>query len=177
MQKLFYRLEDCSPESTPIELLGGKGFNLARMKNLGLRVPPAVIIPTSVCVAYQANPAQVMGQIAEGLAQIQAYLSESFGYMPLVSVRSGAKVSMPGMMDTILNVGLCDANAPEWVARLNDSCVSDSYSRLKHMYADVVGLELPQAVDAQLLGAIEAVFRSWNNERAITYRDLNGRSF
>jgi phosphohistidine swiveling domain-containing protein len=135
---------------------------------------------------------------ADWIPEIIDGLTKEFGYMPLVSVRSGAKFSMPGMMDTILNVGLKHSNEhwQEWLERLGVDCVCDSWNRLLEMYGSVVngiprekfngkgwgerelfyklevGKEFPDVVQ-QLKGAIEAVFKSWNNERAKTYRKLN----
>jgi len=93
--------------------------------------------------------------------------------MPLVSVRSGAKFSMPGMMDTILNVGITADNGAEWAKRLGVACLTNSLHRLNAMYADVVGGNTPGTVEEQLFGAIIAVFKSWGNDRAVTYRNMN----
>lgn len=177
------------------ELLGGKGAGLLWMSKKGFRVPPFVVIPTTVWAEYKKNPAGTMAKIKESLPAIKAYLSKPFGYMPLVSVRSGARVSCPGMMDTILNVGLSPDNEQEWTKRLGEECYVDSLQRLLAMYGSVVhGLsrqELEKGdlidtvnyytrkagdfpnLDGQLLGAIEAVFQSWDNERAVYYRKVN----
>lgn len=155
--------------------LGGKAFGLQRMVEAGIPVPPAYVIDVEACRSYMENPEGVMSWVREwALPIIRSGLTEAFGYMPLVSVRSGAPVSMPGMMDTILNVGLSTSNHAEWAKRLGDDCVMDCLERLNHMYQSVVGVDyLPDSADEQIIGAIEAVFKSWNNERAVVYRDLN----
>lgn len=176
-------------------LLGGKGAGLYWMSSRNLNVPPFVVFPTSVWQSYKADPEGTMNKIRESLPALREYLTKFFGYMPLVSVRSGARVSCPGMMDTILNVGLCPANEDEWKARLGADGYVDSLQRLFAMYGSVVhGLsrqelehgDLLQTVeyyerkagpfpdpDGQLLGSIEAVFKSWDNERAVYYRKIN----
>jgi pyruvate,orthophosphate dikinase len=167
------------------------------MDKNGITVPPGFIIPTDVCVEYMKKPKTTMKAISKDIESWMLRLNAKFGYMPLVSVRSGARVSMPGMMDTILNVGLDETNAEKWVERLGEKCVLDSRKRLIEMYGSVVrgmprhnfeGKDSAAALDyyktfttdeafpdaqGQLLGAIEAVFKSWNNERAKTYRKLN----
>jgi len=209
-------------------LLGGKGANLAEMSNLGLPVPPGFTIPTEVCTYYYAHgetyPPELKGDVEKALAQVGALTGKSFGDPAnplLVSVRSGARASMPGMMDTVLNLGLNDETV-EAVAKLsgNRRFAYDSYRRFITMYSDVVlglphhhfeeilehyklqkGLVLDTELDAddwatlvveykkkveaelgkpfpqdphdQLWGAIGAVFGSWMNARAITYRRLH----
>lgn len=185
-----------SSESSPTTL-GGKGAGLVWMDNQGVNVPPGFIIPTDACVEYMKKPKTVMKEVAKSIEPWVLRLQAKFGYKPLVSVRSGARVSMPGMMDTILNVGLDETNAEEWIARLGEPCILDSRKRLIEMFSSVVkGLNrtdfdklsaqgalerytqltgdntFPDA-EGQLLAAIEAVFKSWNNERAKTYRKLN----
>jgi pyruvate,orthophosphate dikinase len=210
-------------------LLGGKGANLAEMASIGLPVPPGFTIPTTVCAAYydagSRIPDDVRAAIAEGLTHIEAATGKSFGDPTdplLVSVRSGARVSMPGMMDTVLNLGLNDRTVAGLATISGDPRFAwDSYRRFIHMYADVVlGLDhgrfeealeiakedkgvhldtdldaadwqaltaaykalveelwdrpFPQDVQEQLLGAIGAVFGSWQSDRAKTYRRLNG---
>lgn len=155
-------------------MLGGKGMSLVEMDQMGFTVPPAIIIPTTACDLYQQDPKAAMSVIKEQLPQIKAYFEGKFGYMPLVSVRSGAPVSMPGMMDTILNVGLNYGNRAVWASRRGEQCADDSYARLQEMYKDVVGEEVPSDVDEQILGAIQAVFKSWNNTRAVEYRTHKG---
>ena len=209
-------------------LLGGKGANLAEMCNLGLPVPPGFTITTEVCTYYYANgktyPAELKAQVETALAQLSARLGKKFGDAAdplLVSVRSGARASMPGMMDTVLNLGLNDQTVAG-LAKLsgNDRFAWDSYRRFITMYSNVVleighdhfeelletakeekgvdsdadldaadfkelvtrykalvqsksGKPFPQDPEAQLWGAIGAVFASWMNQRAITYRRLN----
>ncbi|ABS65752.1 pyruvate, phosphate dikinase [Xanthobacter versatilis] len=209
-------------------LLGGKGANLAEMSNLGLPVPPGFTIPTEVCTYYYAHgqtyPAELKGDVEAALAQVGQLTGKSFGDAAnplLVSVRSGARASMPGMMDTVLNLGLNDETV-EAVARLagDRRFAYDSYRRFITMYSDVVlgvshhhfeeilehyklqkgfnldtelsaddwaalvvkykekvaaelGKPFPQDPHEQLWGAIGAVFSSWMNARAITYRRLH----
>ncbi|MFG1301533.1 pyruvate, phosphate dikinase [Xanthobacter sp. V3C-3] len=208
-------------------LLGGKGANLAEMSNLGLPVPPGFTIPTEVCTYYYAHgqtyPAELKGDVEAALAQVGQITGKSFGDPAnplLVSVRSGARASMPGMMDTVLNLGLNDETV-EAVAKLADRRFAyDSYRRFITMYSDVVlgvdhhhfeeilehyklqnaltldtdlgaddwaalvvkykekvaaelGKPFPQDPHEQLWGAIGAVFSSWMNARAITYRRLH----
>jgi len=209
-------------------LLGGKGANLAEMCALGLPVPPGLTITTEVCTAYYDNhkqvPAEVDEQVAAALTFIEKSVGASFGDAKnplLVSVRSGARASMPGMMDTILNLGLNDSTVEGLAAKTgNPRFAYDSYRRFIQMYADVVlGVEhhlfedqlelmkqdrdvfqdtdlgaddlkelvkrykdiveselgdaFPQEVHVQLKGAIRAVFDSWMNPRANTYRALH----
>ena len=210
------------------ELLGGKGANLAEMSNLGLPVPQGFTITTEVCTKYY-NEGQVLSddvkeQIFEALAKIEAMSGKKLGGLEnplLVSVRSGARASMPGMMDTILNLGLND-EVVEVVANLtnNPRFAYDSYRRFIQMFSDVVmevpksnyerlidkmkeekgvkldteldaddlkeltkqfkayyksvkGVDFPQDPKEQLMAAVLAVFRSWDNPRAIYYRRMN----
>ena len=130
-------------------LLGGKGANLAEMASIGLPVPPGFTISTAMCARYydegEAFPDSLRAEVAEGLAHIEAVTGKRFGDAAdplLVSVRSGARVSMPGMMDTVLNLGLNDATVEGLAAASNDPRFAwDSYRRFIQMYADVV-LEL-----------------------------------
>ncbi len=209
-------------------LLGGKGANLDGMAAIGLPVPPGFTLTTEVCTAYYANgeqyPAELAEQVAQGVAHIEGVTGRTFGDPAnplLVSVRSGARVSMPGMMDTVLNLGLNDATVEGLVASSGDARFAwDSYRRFIQMYADVVlrldhdsfeealevakedkgiwldtemeaedwralvgeykalvekqwGQPFPQDVNAQLWGAVGAVFGSWESERAKVYRRLN----
>jgi pyruvate,orthophosphate dikinase len=210
------------------ELLGGKGANLAEMANLGIPVPPGFTITTSVCRAYYANnkqyPEGVMEQVEENLRKLEELLGKRFGDRVnplLLSIRSGAPASMPGMMDTVLNLGLNDETV-EVLARKtgNERFAYDSYRRFITMFGDVVlgiehgkfeeilsgkkeawgvkldselpvealrelveefkklvreetGRDFPQDAKQQLWMGISAVFESWNNPRAITYRRLN----
>ena len=209
-------------------LLGGKGANLAEMANLGLPVPPGFTITTEVCAHYYANartyPANLKAQVEAALAATGATVGRTFGDVKkplLVSIRSGGRASMPGMMDTVLNLGLNDETAKA-VAREtgNERFAYDSYRRFISMYGDVVlgvahdhfeeilsiykeendlaldtdidaagwkglveqfkakveeelGKPFPQDPQEQLWGAIGAVFGSWQNARANTYRRLH----
>jgi pyruvate,orthophosphate dikinase len=179
------------------ELLGGKGAGLMFMASNGVNVPPFVVFPTTLCVEYMKAPKTTMKKVAGSLKALTQRMTKEFGYMPLLSVRSGARVSMPGMMDTVLNVGLTPSNISQWEKRMgNSECVIDSFKRLITMYGNVVrgfdrkALEkdsLPEALDTykrlageefpgandQLLTSIEAVFKSWGNERAKVYRKMN----
>lgn len=212
------------------DLLGGKGANLAAMVNLGLPVPQGFTVTTEACNEYYADGKiindEMKKQIDECLERLEKLADKKLGGLEnplLVSVRSGAKFSMPGMMDTILNLGLNDETV-EVVAKQTDNrrFAFDSYRRFIQMYSDVVcevdkelfeakltelknskgyesdlditaedfentiipqykeifkrelGRDFPQDAKEQLMGAILAVFRSWNNERAIIYRNLNG---
>jgi pyruvate,orthophosphate dikinase len=208
--------------------LGGKGAGLAEMANLGLPVPPGFTITTEVCTHYYANarryPGELADQVGQGLAHITRVTGRTFGDRDqplLVSVRSGARASMPGMMDTVLNLGLNDATVAALAGRADDRRFAyDSYRRFITMYSDVVlGVDhhhfeeiledykescgyvldtdlaaddwvkvverykkcvqqetdapFPQDPQEQLWGAIGAVFGSWMNQRAITYRRLH----
>ena len=210
------------------DLLGGKGANLAEMANLGLPVPPGFTITTEVCTYFYENgktyPKELEGQVASALAHIGRLTGKTFGDTEnplLVSVRSGARASMPGMMDTVLNLGLNDETVEAVARRSGDRRFAyDSYRRFITMYSDVVlglethlfeeildehkeskgyvldtdmqaedweeivgrfkdkvkeelGSDFPQEPHAQLWGAIGAVFGSWMNQRAITYRRLH----
>jgi pyruvate,orthophosphate dikinase len=210
-------------------LLGGKGAGLAEMANLGLPVPPGFTITTAVCTHYYENgnayPKNLQEQVHAALAQVGRITGKSFGDGDnplLVSVRSGARASMPGMMDTVLNLGLNDATVEALAKNSGDKRFAyDSYRRFITMYSDVVlglghhhfeeilddhkdrngymldtdlttddwvdlvgrykerleeghGVLFPQDPHEQLWGAISAVFGSWMNQRAITYRRLYG---
>lgn len=169
------------------EVWGGKGFGLMQMCADKLPVPPGFTISTAVCKVYQVNQQAALAAIAKDLPVWLGGLRDQFGYMPLLSVRSGARVSMPGMMDTVLNVGLTDSNMAEWSTRIGAASAENSYARLKHMFANVVGgldpktkgfdeaaaLCLPQDPTKQVLECIAAVFNSWQSPRAIEYRKLN----
>ncbi len=209
-------------------LLGGKGANLAEMASIGLPVPPGFTITTEVCTAYYKNnhayPSELKAQVKAALACVEQAVGLRFGDATkplLVSVRSGARVSMPGMMDTVLNLGLNDATVEGLTAAANDPRFAwDSYRRFIQMYGSVVlgvdhhkfeeiieqtkldtgaiedtqlsaddwknvvagyrdmvadetGKPFPQDPEEQLWGAIGAVFGSWMNPRAITYRRLH----
>ena len=210
------------------ELLGGKGANLAEMTNLGMPVPQGFTISTEACTRYYEDGEKIAqdieDQIYEYLQKMEEITGKKFGdpHNPLlVSVRSGSRASMPGMMDTILNLGLND-EVVESFAKItgNPRFAYDSYRRFIQMYSDVVmevgkkyfeelidemkaekGVKLDTELDAddlkklaeqfkaeykaklgvdfpsdpreQLMGAVKAVFRSWNNQRAIVYRRMN----
>ncbi|OYV39582.1 MAG: pyruvate, phosphate dikinase [Rhodospirillales bacterium 20-64-7] len=209
-------------------LLGGKGANLAEMASIGLPVPPGFTLTTEVCTAYYDNgkqyPEDLRAQVDEALARIEAAVDRKFGDREqplLVSVRSGARVSMPGMMDTVLNLGLNDITVEGLAKNAGDARFAwDSYRRFIQMYGSVVlgvdhhrfeeiietakldadvvedtalttedwqrvvegykemvaeatGAPFPQDPAAQLWGAIGAVFGSWMNPRANTYRRLH----
>ncbi|NBU27253.1 MAG: pyruvate, phosphate dikinase, partial [Caulobacteraceae bacterium] len=209
-------------------LLGGKGANLAEMSSLGLPVPPGFTITTEACNRYyddgQVYPENLTEQVAAGLGRIEAVTGKVFGDAAnplLVSVRSGARASMPGMMDTVLNLGLNDATV-EGLAKLSGDrrFAFDSYRRFIQMYSNVVlgldhhafeeilddhkdrlgvsvdtaltaanweaivaeykqaverdlGEPFPQDPQAQLWGAVGAVFQSWMNDRAKFYRRMH----
>lgn len=155
-------------------LWGGKGFGLMQMCADKLPVPPGFTISTEVCTVYQKNPELAMKAIAQDLPAWLETIKAHFGFMPLLSVRSGARVSMPGMMDTVLNVGLNLANREEWHQRIGVAATNDSHARLHHMFKTVVGEDCPDAPSEQVLACIAAVFNSWNSERAIEYRKLHG---
>lgn len=185
-----------SPDVEPdAGFLGGKGAGLVWMSKHGIPVPPGFIIPTDVWTKYDQNPVATMEAIAKQIPDYMQELREHFGYMPLVSVRSGARVSCPGMMDTILNVGLDAESQALWMEKLGAVCYGNSLHRLITMYGSVVkgipreeleqnlskaihvyekttGKSFPNA-EMQLLGAIEAIFKSWDNERANIYRQMN----
>ena len=210
-------------------LLGGKGANLAEMTNLGLPIPQGFTVTTEACTNYYDNgkviSEEIENQIFEALAALENIQGKKFGDTKdplLVSVRSGARASMPGMMDTILNLGLNDVAVEGFAEKTNNPRFAyDSYRRFIQMYSDVVmevnksffekiidelkeergvkydteltvedlkelvnrfkkvysehmgGEEFPQDPREQLMGAVKAVFRSWDNPRAIVYRRMN----
>lgn len=127
-------------------LLGGKGANIAEMTNLGIPVPPGFTITTEVCTEYYKNkrkyPAELKGQVETALTKVEKIMNKKFGDISdplLVSVRSGARSSMPGMMETVLNVGLTTKTIPALIKKTNnDRFVYDAYRRLLMMYSDVV---------------------------------------
>ncbi len=209
-------------------ILGGKGANLAEMTNIGLPVPSGFTVTTEACTRYYTDGEKISSDIEEEIFSKLLELEEKTGKKMgdsknplLVSVRSGARASMPGMMDTVLNLGLNDEVASLFATETGDSrFVYDSYRRFIQMFSDVVmgfpkssferkfdeiketkgvefdteltaedlkevveiykeeykshaGEDFPQDAKIQLIEAIKAVFRSWNNDRAITYRRLN----
>ncbi|MBO4929565.1 MAG: pyruvate, phosphate dikinase, partial [Clostridia bacterium] len=210
------------------ELLGGKGANLAEMTNLGMPVPQGFTITTEACTQYYEDGEKInddiQAQIMEYIGKMEEITGKKFGDLEnplLVSVRSGARASMPGMMDTILNLGL-NEQVVEVIAKKsgNPRWAYDCYRRFIQMYSDVVmevgkkyfeelidkmkedrgvtqdveltaddlkelaeqfkaeykskiGVDFPTDPKEQLMGAVKAVFRSWNNPRAIYYRRMN----
>ncbi len=215
-------------------LLGGKGANLAEMSNIGIPVPAGFTITTEMCTVYykmnRKYPKELQGQLEKGIANIEKTMGAKFGDNKnplLLSVRSGARISMPGMMDTVLNLGLNDETVKGLVKQSgNERFAWDAYRRFVQMYGDVVldlkpqtktdidpfeeimdqvkkekgiksdvdlktkdlkelvkrfkaaikkrkGIDFPEDPWKQLWGAIEAVFGSWNADRAIKYRQIN----
>ncbi len=228
--KWVYRFGDGAADGSADmrELLGGKGANLAEMSSMGLPVPPGFTVTTGVCTAFYANqqayPDGLQSEVDAALAAIEAVVAAEFGNPDnpmLVSVRSGAPASMPGMMDTVLNLGLNDQTVAGLARGSGDERFAyDSYRRFIQMYSDVVlgvehhlfegllddhknarglvldteldagdwkavveayknqvvqdlGTPFPQDPHVQLWGAIGAVFGSWMNRRAVTYRRLH----
>jgi pyruvate, orthophosphate dikinase len=176
------RPPDVSPEERT-RLLGGKGANLVVMATeLGLPVPPGFVITTEACAAAirGAWPDGLDDEIRRDMERLGQRLGRRFGDPSdplLVSVRSGAPVSMPGMMDTILNVGLTDAGAAALARATGDaSFAEDCLRRLRESYRAVIGDELPDDPWQQLRSTIDAVFRSWNGDRARAYRQREGIS-
>jgi pyruvate, orthophosphate dikinase len=165
-------------------VIGGKAANIATMATeLGLPVPPAFTITTAACNAYLAAgwPDGLDGEIREHMARLEARVGRRFGDPSdplLVSVRSGAPRSMPGMMDTILNLGLNRETEAGLAAVSGDPAFAhDCHERFHKIYRDVVGAhEVPPEPWDQLRGAVEAVFRSWNSDRAKAYRRHDGIS-
>lgn len=226
MAKWVYSFEEGNADMR--NLLGGKGANLAEMTNLGLPIPQGFTVTTEACTDYYAKGKQISDevktQIFNALAVLEEKQGKKFGDTQsplLVSVRSGARASMPGMMDTILNLGLNDVAVEGFAAKTgNPRFAYDSYRRFIQMFSDVVmeipksfferilddvkqekgvkfdteltaddmkeiihkfkavyqdkmGQEFPQEPKVQLMEAVKAVFRSWDNERAIVYRRMN----
>jgi pyruvate,orthophosphate dikinase len=176
-----YALDDL-PDLPPAELraiVGGKAANLGLMlgPELRLPVPPGFVITTDACRAFLAGgwPDGLDAEIHERMAEVEAAVGRGFGSVQdplLVSVRSGAPVSMPGMMDTILNLGLTDATEAGFADR---AFAADCRARLRAMFRDTVGVAEPPADPwDQLRLAIEAVFRSWDGDRARAYRAKEG---
>lgn len=169
------------------DVLGGKAYSVNRMRTLGLPVPPAFALPTHVCGIYHSNdrelPDQVWNEVVEAVRQLEADTGRTFGSGPsplLVSVRSGAAQSMPGMMDTVLNLGLTPDLVEALAAESGDSAwADDTWSRFQKCYKGIVLAEVsecaPQSPPSdpweQLRAAIGAVFDSWTNERVRSYRE------
>ena len=227
MKKYVYLFSEGNAQMR--DLLGGKGANLAEMTNLGLPIPQGFTVSTEACTEYYNDGKQISkdieGQIFDALKQLEKIQGKKFGDNEdplLVSVRSGARASMPGMMDTILNLGLNDEAVEGFAKKTNNPRFAyDSYRRFIQMYSDVVmevpksyfekiidevkeekgikydteltvddlkelvvrfkkvykeamnGEDFPQDATEQLMGAVKAVFRSWDNPRAIVYRRMN----
>ena len=227
MKQWVYKFKEGSADMR--NLLGGKGANLAEMTNLGLPIPQGFTVTTEACTDYYAQGKQISNEIQEqifaNIADLEELMGKKFGDTEdplLVSVRSGARASMPGMMDTILNLGLNDVAVEGFAKKTgNPRFAYDSYRRFIQMYSDVVmevpksffeklidemkeekgvvydteltaedlkelanrfkavykeamnGEEFPQDPKVQLMGAVKAVFRSWDNPRAIVYRRMN----
>ena len=229
MEKFVYSFNEGSKDMR--SLLGGKGANLAEMTKIGLPVPFGFTISTDACKDYLDKGGvlseEIVKEVYDHLAELEHVMGKTFGDVEnplLVSVRSGAPVSMPGMMDTILNLGLNDESVKGLAAKTgNERFAYDSYRRFIQMFGDVVleipkakfdfifdgkkeavgaefdvdlspedlkaiiedykalvkeelGRDFPQDPKDQLMEAIQAVFRSWNNDRAILYRQLNNIS-
>jgi pyruvate,orthophosphate dikinase len=159
-------------------LVGGKAANLGLMlgSELRLPVPPGFVITTEACRAFLAGgwPDDLDGELHERMAEVETTAGRRFGSAEdplLVSVRSGAPISMPGMMDTILNLGLCVATEK---GLADPIFAADCRARLRTMFRAIVGVEPPDDPWAQLRLAVEAVFRSWNSDRAKAYRAKEG---
>ena len=226
MPKYVYAFEEGNKEMR--NLLGGKGANLAEMTNIGLPVPRGFTVTTEACIKYYDDNMvisdEIVNEIFEKIAELENKSGKKMGDINnplLVSVRSGSRASMPGMMDTVLNLGLNDEVTKGFAEATNNTRFAyDSYRRFIQMFADVVmgfpkssferffdtikeekgvtddleldaedmievtekfkanykelsGVDFPQDPKVQLMEAIKAVFRSWNNDRAVTYRRLN----
>ncbi|KAA8969194.1 pyruvate, phosphate dikinase [Mycobacterium sp.] len=171
--------------SPPPELVGHKGHGIATMRRHGLPVPPAFCITTAVGARYLAQPRATMDAIwpdvLDALARLEAETSRTFGAGPaplLLSVRSGAAMSMPGMMDTVLNLGMCDAVEQALAAQAGTTFAHDTRQRFTRCYRRIVADAVPDDPSLQLRAAIEAVFMSWRSPRAVAYRahhDLDDR--
>lgn len=158
------------------ELVGGKASSLNRMHAMGLAVPPAFVLTTDECARYRAAgelPADVVGALRAAVAELERRTARRFGgpHPLLVSVRSGAAQSMPGMMDTVLNLGM---NATVEAQLGEPAYAADTHRRFREQFARVVGHEPPDDPWAQLLAAVGAVFASWSSPRALAYRAHHG---
>jgi len=235
MRKLtyFFGAGRADGDASMKDLLGGKGANLAEMSRIGLPIPAGFTMTTEVCTYFTSHggkyPQNLEPAVLASLKQVEHAMGKSFGGRGdplLVSVRSGARASMPGMMDTVLNIGLNDVTVKGLAAGGNERFAYDCYRRLVQMYGDVVlglkpeddtspdpfetiinerksargvtrdteldvddlkqivadfkrlikqtkGVDFPEDPHVQLWGAIDAVFKSWNNRRAIEYRRIN----
>jgi len=168
-------------------VLGGKGYGINAMRREGLPVPPAFCITTEVCSCYfedqDATTASIHDEVRDKLGWLERETSRTFGTGPrplLVSVRSGAALSMPGMLDTVLDLGIDDAVESALAELHNIDFARDTRRRFCHMYRRIVlggeNGDVPDDPFAQLGGAIGAVFRSWNSPRAVAYRRHHGLS-
>ncbi|MCP3996416.1 MAG: pyruvate, phosphate dikinase [bacterium] len=170
------------PRTDVASLVGGKAANLGVMtSDLGLPVPPGFAISTEVCRQYLAKgwPYGLDSEIREHITELERAVGRGFGDANdplLVSVRSGAPISMPGMMDTILNLGLNAETSTGLTSITGEDFVAGCNKRFAEQYHDIVGTEAPEDPWKQLRGAIEAVFRSWNSPRARSYREREGIS-
>jgi len=169
-------------------LLGGKGANLAEMCSIGLPVPGGFTVTTECCTAYFENkgkyPSCLAGQVKDAVAKMEKVMGKKFGDKKnplLVSCRSGARQSMPGMMETVLNVGLCTETIPGLIAKTNERFVYDAYRRLITMYADVVmekaeGIEPAdgEGIRRQLEGIMDALKakKGYKSDTDLTSEDL-----
>ncbi len=167
------------------DLIGGKAWSIARLRNLGLPTSPAVAATTEACRAFMKTgdlPAGLMDELRVGIEEIEHETGRKFGgteHPLLVAVRSGAPISMPGMMDTVLNLGMTDAVELALAQESGDpEFAADTRRRFLELYDTIVlknsGAEVPETADAQLAGAVRAVFESWNSRRAKRYRKHNG---
>ena len=180
-QPVILRLEG-KQKDPDRELLGGKAWSIERMRSLGIPVPPAVVIPTTMCSRYYEAGRRLPDEVSEALPDAMRWLEEASGKTfgggetpLLVSVRSGAAKSMPGMMDTILNLGMDDEVERIIAERTGDAeFAADTRRRFVEQYASVVGEKPPAAPNDQLLGAVSAVFDSWQSDRANAYRKERG---
>lgn len=169
-------------DATMADLLGGKGANNCEMANLGISVPEGIILPTTYCVEYMNLPKGLPRRafcvnLWDKLVAKEIFaIHQKTGQANLWSVRSGARVSMPGMMDTVLNVGMGPENFDSFTNRLGEETATDCWDRGRAMFKDIVGKDMPSAVDDQFIECIAAVFESWDSERAIAYRRLHGYS-
>ncbi len=203
MPRWTVRLDGAAPP--PATVIGGKAWSVARMMALGLPVPPAFVITTGACRAFQASgdlPPGLIDEIRAGIADLEVRTGHAFGGTDrplLVSVRSGAPVSMPGMMDTVLNLGIDEATEPA-LARLCGSAAfaRDTHRRFFDMFGHIVlkagvdcdpaggpadwnaairaacGEGVPETLEGRLIAAVRAVFESWNGRRARRYRQHHG---
>jgi pyruvate,orthophosphate dikinase len=169
----------------PREALGNKGFGINLMRTLGLPVPPAFCVTTEACATWLGGDESVLDRewpdVLESLGWLERETSRTFGHGPrplLLSVRSGAAQSMPGMLDTVLDLGIDDGVRQALATQASADFAADTRSRFEAMYRRIVfgdsSASIPVDPLAQLRGAIEAVFASWNSPRAVAYRAHHG---